>query len=136
MWYPTSKALEEIDEFVEFVCTEVETHKQQKDECNKYGKVLVDCQTVNMFRFRIPEEDIGRNDITLYVEYGVNTNDRKQVAYSVWAQLDNVYARMLIVCDGFYGTIDDNTIRKIVSHINSNELFYERLHYFIEQVDK
>lgn len=134
--YPTSKALEEIDEFVEFVCTEATNHKQQKEEYNKCKGVSVDCQSINMFRFRMPEEDIGRNDITLYVEYSVNTNDRNQVAYSVWAQLDNVYARMLLVCGSFNGTIDDNVVCKIVEHINSSKEFYERLYKFIEQVDK
>lgn len=134
--YPTSKAVEEIDKFVEFVCTEVTNHKQQKKEYNKGIEVLVDCQTVNMFRFRIPEQDIGRNDITLYVEYGVNTNDRKQVAYSVWAQFDNMYVRALLDCDGFVGIIDDNIICKIVEHINSSKYFYERLYKFIEYYGK
>lgn len=134
--YPTSKAVEEIDEFVEFVCTEVTNHKQQKEEYNKCIGVSVDCQTINMFRFRLPEQDIGRNDITLYVEYGVNTNDRKQVAYSVWVQLDNVYARMLLICGSFNGTMDDKIIGEIVKHINSNKEFYEQLYKFIEQVDK
>lgn len=99
-------------------------------------KVLVDCQTINMFRFRLPEQDIGRNDITLYIEYGVNINNRKQVAYSVWAQLDNVYARMLLFADIFNGTIGEDIVSEIVKHINSNKEFYKQLYKFIEQVDK
>lgn len=134
--YQISKALEEIDEFVEFVCTEVTNHKQQKRKYNKCQGAWVDCQTVNMFRFRIPEKAIGRNDITLYIEYGVNTNDRKQVAYSVWAQFDNMYVRALLDCDSFVGTIDDNTVCKIVEQINSSEYFYERLYEFVEHFDK
>ena len=58
------------------------------------------------------------------------------LAYSVWAQFDNMYVRALLDCDSFVGTIDDNTVCKIVEQINSSEYFYERLYEFVEHFDK
>lgn len=99
-------------------------------------EVQIDCQTINMFRFKMPKEDIGRDDITIYVEYGENISDRKQVAYSVWAQIDNKYVRALLICDGFNATIDNDIIYKIVEHINSSEWFYDRLLEFLLHFDR
>lgn len=98
--------------------------------------VEIDCQTINMFRFKMPKEDIGRDDVTLYVEYGKNINDKKQIVYSVWAQLDDKYVRAMLVCDSFKGKIDNNIVCKIVEHINSSKWFYEQLFNFIELFDK
>ena len=87
------------------------------------------------FFFTLPERDIGRSDVKIYVEYGVAA-EMGRVLYNVWAQLDEQSIRAHIMTNVASVQADINIVDAIVSDINLSEEFHETLGHFIEHFDR
>lgn len=93
-------------------------------------------ELINCFRFQIPQADIGRDDIIIYVEYGVEEKNKDKIHYNVWCQIKNQPIRAYLSSDVIVGNIEDETtIQSILSAINESNDFYDMLDHFIEVFD-
>ena len=95
----------------------------------------INCTLLHMFRFDLPKEDIGRDDIEIYVEYG----DEKEgvVPYNVWAQVKGRRIRSFLCPGTAPGKSDSRDIvQKIVFSLNSDEEFYDQVYAFIAHFDR
>lgn len=97
----------------------------------------VNCESMFTFRFTLPEQDIGRNDIVIYVEYGISPDDVVTITYNVWAQFRGSLIRVFLCPGSISGAFDaSNLIPRIMYDLNSMELFYERVNAFITHFDR
>lgn len=87
------------------------------------------------FFFTLPERDVGRSDVMIFVEYGVAAEERK-VVYSVWAQLQEQSVRALVLRDSVEIEQDDMMIQTIVSEINNSDEFMDTVEKFIAHFDR
>ena len=92
----------------------------------------INCESLFTFRFALPEADIGRDDIVIYVEYGANADGSQTITYNVWAQFRNSLIRAFL-CPGNVPVAVDalDAIPKIMYDLNSNKDFYETVNHFI-----
>lgn len=97
----------------------------------------VNCESIFAFRFTLPEQDIGRDDIVIYVEYGISSDDAGTITYNVWAQFRDSLIRAFLCPGSVPGTLEAaDIIPKIMYALNSQELFYERVNEFITHFDR
>ena len=94
----------------------------------------IDIQRYGFFRFMLPEKEIGRDDIEITVDYGVDTENKTVVA-NVWARVEGTMIKGFVYTE--YVPImqkNDEQCRLIVAAINRNTLFYRHLHGFLAWV--
>ena len=96
----------------------------------------IDIQRYAFFRFMLPEEDVGRNDIEITVDYGVDT-DNKTVVANVWARLENTMVKGFVYTE-YVPIVDkgEQQCRLIAAAINRNPLFHQHLHAFLAWVQQ
>ena len=96
----------------------------------------IDIQRYGFFRFMLPEEEIGREDIEITVDYGVNV-DTKTVVANVWARIDNTMIKGFVYTE-YVPRVDggDAQCRLIAAAINRNPLFHRHLQAFLAWVQK
>ena len=87
------------------------------------------------FRFDLPEQDIGRSDVQIYVEYR-NPEDTSDIPYNVWAQLGQQSIRALILTSTLSNTHNNAVIESIVADLNHSDEFRETIEHFIEHFDR
>lgn len=82
------------------------------------------------FMFTLPEQEFGRNDIQIFVEYAV-TEDKSTVVFDAWAQFKNTSVRARV----YNGTIpfmeNDSVIANIVSNMNLSDKFRSTMRHFV-----
>lgn len=97
----------------------------------------VNCESIFTFRFTLPEQDIGRDDVVIYVEYGITPDNEETITYNVWAQFRDSLIRAFLCPGSVPGTLEAaDIIPKIMYALNSQELFYERVNEFIAHFDR
>lgn len=97
----------------------------------------VNCEFLLAFRFTLPEQGIGRDDVVIYVEYGITPENAETITYNVWAQFRDSLIRAFLCPGSVPGTLEAaDIIPKIMYDLNSQELFYERVNEFIAHFDR
>ena len=92
----------------------------------------VDCNSVSSFYFTFPEQEIGRSDIMIHVEYGPYSKDEDFTVYNVWAQFANGHVRAYLFSDLVQVKFDAEDIVPTIMHaLNSSEILYSELTHFI-----
>ena len=96
----------------------------------------VDIQRYAFFRFMLPEEEIGRDDIEITVDYGVDP-ETKTVVANVWARIENTMIKGFVYTE-YVPRVDksEEQCRLIAAAINRNTLFYRHLQAFLAWVQK
>lgn len=87
------------------------------------------------FRFTLPEQDIGRNDIQISVDYGTPDNDNL-VDYNAWAQLTSQSVRALVHVGSCHSDDPNMIVQRIMEDMNGSQEFYDTLYHFIEHFDR
>lgn len=87
------------------------------------------------FRFDLPEQDIGRSDVQIYVEYRI-PRDSSDIPYNVWAQLEQQSIRALILRNTIANTHENAVIESIMADLNHSDEFRETVERFIEHFDR
>ena len=91
----------------------------------------VDVAEFQAFRFQLPPQDIGRNDILIYVEY--DRTEHGIVHYNAWGQFKDTYIRSFLVSSSIsLSTGTKDVVSKIIFDLNSSDIFYEQVHSFID----
>ena len=96
----------------------------------------IDIQRYAFFRFMLPEEEIGRDDIEITVDYGVNV-DNKTVVANVWARIENTMIKGFVYTE-YVPRVEkgEEQCRLIAAAINRNPLFHRHLQAFLAWVKK
>lgn len=94
----------------------------------------IDIQRYAFFRFVMPEEDAGRSDIEITVDYGVDV-DNKTVVANVWARIENTMIKGFIYTE-YVPKVErgEDQCRLIAAAMNRNPLFHRHLHAFLAWV--
>lgn len=102
---------------------------------NQAASTGIDIQRYGFFRFMLPEEDIGRADIEITVDYGVDV-DNKTVVSNVWARIENTMIKGFVYTE-YVPRVDKggDQCRLIAAAINRNPLFHRHLQAFLSWVD-
>lgn len=83
----------------------------------------------------MPEQDIGRNDIRIFVEYSP-TDDDTVLYVSAWAQQKDSYVRWCCYETSFPASrVNEQGIESIVNRLNEAQAFRDGVHRFIEWLD-
>lgn len=98
------------------------------------GSAAIDIQRYAFFRFKLPELEIGRDDIEITVDYGVDTEHNRVVA-NVWARIENTLLKGFMYTE-FVPPVEKGReqCRLIAAAISRNPLFYRRLQTFLAWV--
>lgn len=86
------------------------------------------------FFFTLPERDVGRSDVKIYVEYGVASEEGK-VLFNVWANLKGQSIRALVLRSVVAIEQEDKIIETIMMELNGSDEFFETTVHFIEHFD-
>lgn len=87
------------------------------------------------FHFQLPAQDIGRDDILIYVEY--ESPAKKKVRYHVWAQFKDTFVRAYLCSASVPGSAEEaDIVPKIMFDLNSSKDFYEQVYTFIDHFAK
>ncbi len=94
----------------------------------------IDIQRYAFFRFMLPELEVGRSDIEITVDYGVDTEHNRVVA-NVWARIENTMIKGFIYTE-FVPPVKkgEEQCRLIAAAINRNPLFHRHLQAFLAWV--
>ena len=94
----------------------------------------VDIQRYAFFRFMLPEEEIGRDDIEITVDYGVDP-ETKTVVANVWARIENTMIKGFVYTE-YVPRVEksEEQCRLIAAAINRNPLFHRHLQAFLAWV--
>ena len=89
----------------------------------------IDIQRYAFFRFMLPREDIGRDDVEITVDYGV---DGQTVVANVWARIEKTTLKGFLYTE-YVPRVDngEDQCRLIASAINRNPLFESNLQAFL-----
>lgn len=91
----------------------------------------VNCHPVHSFCFTLPPQNVGWNNVTLYIEYEAAETSGTTI-YHVWAQFHSAVFRAHLCVGQVSGDPDDaDVIRQIISHINDCENFHEQIRKFV-----
>lgn len=97
----------------------------------------IDVQGISCIRFNMPASDIGRNDVRIYIEYGINTSDERKLVCDVWAHILNTTLRgYLLTFTTDKPQKAEDEIDVIVQTLNENEDFYTVLRHYLDWADK
>ena len=89
----------------------------------------IDIQRYAFFRFMLPSEEIGREDVEITVDYGV---DDQTVVANVWARVERTTVKGFVYTERVPRIQNgEDQCRLIVSAINRNPLFYRNLDAFL-----
>lgn len=94
----------------------------------------VEIGTCQAFCFTLPVQDIGRDDIKIYVEY--SDPSAGEVRFNTWAQTVNGTVRYFIHTDSVKKKICDDLLHNIMHNINTSEEFYQQLHELLERLPR
>ena len=90
------------------------------------------------FFFKLPEHIIGREDVTVYVDYCPIGEDGKQVYVGVWAQIEGIppakyrfYHLTLPV-----KSLEKDETQTIISALNESPNFIETLEQYLSWADE
>ncbi|MDE7244420.1 MAG: hypothetical protein K2O18_10695 [Oscillospiraceae bacterium] len=94
----------------------------------------IDIQRYGFFRFMLPQEETGRDDIEITVDYGV---DGETVVANVWARIEKTMVKGFVYTE-YVPRIEngEDQCRLIVSAINRNPLFEQHLQAYLVWVRK
>lgn len=95
----------------------------------------ISVRTYTGFFFTLPERYIGRDDVKIYVEYGV-AEEQGKVLYNVWAQMSEQSIRAFIMAGATTIDAEENVIDKIVAELNDSDEFHETIEHFIQHFDR
>ncbi len=97
----------------------------------------IDVQSISCVRFTMPANDIGRDDVQIYVEYGISISDDQKLTCNVWAYILNTSLK------GYLLTIDvdkpeksEDKIDVILKALNGSNDFYAVLHHYLTWADE
>lgn len=97
--------------------------------------VEVNVREYQGFRFDLPEQDIGRSDVQIYVEYRM-PKDSSDIPYNVWAQLEQQSIRALVFESAITNLHEKAVIESIMADLNQSDEFRETIERFIEHFDR
>ncbi|WP_204721745.1 hypothetical protein [Hydrogenoanaerobacterium saccharovorans] len=97
----------------------------------------IDIQRISCIRFIMPINDIGRDDVQIYVEYGIGMSDEHKLVCNVWAHiLDTVLKGYLLSFEIDKPQTEDKEIDAIMRTLNESDKFYAVLHGYLDWADK
>lgn len=83
------------------------------------------------FRFKLPAQDIGRNDVMIYVEY--DNPSAKNIWYNVYGQIKDSYIRAYLCSSSIPGSaVSGDVVSRIIFDLNSSKEFYLQVANFID----
>ena len=87
------------------------------------------------FVFTLPIEETGRDDVHIFVDYGVSENGN-EAFYEAWAQFTDANFGAIVYDSVVPYKGDESTITDIICELNMSEKFHDTVQRFIKHFDR